>query len=102
MLLAMPFCNFILHRIAIFVPSHPESPPWRNCPGRESYLRSELSELVSHHILRYRDIVVHLSVMHLELQADKVWQDGGGAGLCADWVDLHSWDDLGDWESVAG
>ena len=71
-------------------------------PESEGYLRSELSELVSHHILSDRDIVVNFSVMNLELQADEVWQDGGGAGLCADWVDLHSWDDLGDWEPAVG
>lgn len=65
-------------------------------------LRSKLPELMSHHILRNRHIVVHLSIVDLELQADEVWEDGRGAGLCADRVYLHAWDDLGDWEPAEG
>ena len=68
----------------------------------EGYLRSKLSQFVSHHILRNRHIVVHLSIVHLELQTNEIWKDGGGAGLCADWVDFHTWDDLGDWEPAMG
>ena len=33
------------------------------------------------HIFGYGDLVVHLAVVHLELETDEVGQDGSGAGL---------------------
>jgi len=35
-----------------------------------------------HHILRDRDFVVDLPVVHLKRQADEIRQNGGGARLC--------------------
>ena len=34
------------------------------------------------HILSDRHLIVNLPVMHLELQPDKVREDGGGSRLC--------------------
>ena len=46
------------------------------------HLRGELSKLVSDHILRYPDVVVDFSIVDLEDEADKVWQDCRTARLC--------------------
>lgn len=59
----------------------PTSVSWIS--GRPN-LHAELPELVPHHILRDRDVVVHLPVVHLELQPDEVGQDRGRALLRAD------------------
>lgn len=48
------------------------------------YVRRELAQLVSDHVLGYDDVVVYLAVVHLEQEAHEVGQDGGGAGLCPD------------------
>ena len=40
------------------------------------------------HLLGHSQVDVVLAVVHLELEADKVGQDGGGPGLGADGSDL--------------
>lgn len=47
-------------------------------------VRRKFSQLVPNHVLCYCDIIVLLAVVDLELQADKVGQDGGGACLRLD------------------
>lgn len=53
------------------------------CTGRVN-VRREFSQFVSDHILGYRDIIVLLAVVDLELQANKIRQDGSRARLCLD------------------
>ena len=57
-------------------------------------IRRKFSQLVSDHVLRYCDIVVLLSVVDLEFEANKVRQDGCRARLCPDrsllFADLRS------------
>lgn len=48
-------------------------------------IRRKLSQLVADHVLRYCDIVVLLSVVDLEFEANKIRQDGRRARLCPDW-----------------
>lgn len=48
-------------------------------------VRRKFSQLVSDHVLGYCDIIVLLAVVHLELQANKVRQDGRRARLRLDW-----------------
>ena len=40
---------------------------------------------MSHHILCYPNILIALSVVHLENQADKVGEDRRSSRLCLDW-----------------
>lgn len=51
---------------------------------KSKYLRRELSQLVSNHILRYPHINVLLSIVHLKDQAHEVGQDCCAPGLCLD------------------
>lgn len=46
---------------------------------------------MSDHIFRYPDIVVDLSVVDLENQADEIGQDGGTTGLCLDRRGALAW-----------
>lgn len=39
---------------------------------------------MSHHFLRYIHLLIDLSIVYGESQADKVWEDGCSALLCAD------------------
>lgn len=52
--------------------------------GSEVYVRRELAQLVPNHVLGDDNVVVYLAVVHLELEADEVGQDGGGARLRPD------------------
>jgi len=46
--------------------------------------RRKLSQLVSHHLLGDQDLQVVLAIVDLELQADEVGKDRGGARLRLD------------------
>lgn len=48
------------------------------------YARRELAQLVPDHVLGDGHVVVHYAVVHLELEAHEVGQDGGGARLRPD------------------
>ncbi len=47
-------------------------------------LRREFPQLMPHHILRDRDLVVDLAVVDLEAQSHEIRQDGGRARLRSD------------------
>ena len=47
----------------------------------KNHSRRKLPQLMPHHILRNRHIVVYLPIMHLKLEPDEIWQDGGAARL---------------------
>lgn len=55
---------------------------------KKGRLRRKLSKLMPHHLLGDSQVNVVLAVVYLELEADKVGQDGGGPGLGADGSDL--------------
>lgn len=62
--------------------------PIQSVPCQDRFaarLHGELAELVSHHVFGDGYGVVDLAVVHLKVEADETRQDGGGAGLCADW-----------------
>jgi len=46
--------------------------------------RRELPQLMAYHILCDCNIMVHLTIMHLELQPHEVWQDGRRTCCCSD------------------
>lgn len=54
------------------------------------------------HVLGDDDVVVHLAVVHLELEADEAGQDGGGPRLRADGLDLLAGLGTHDREAVRG
>lgn len=39
---------------------------------------------MSHHILRHRELMIDLAIVHLELEAHEVGQDGRGARMRLD------------------
>lgn len=55
---------------------------------------------MSHHLLSHSQVDIVLAVVHLELEADKVGQDGGGPGLGADGRDLLAGFGLDDGETM--
>ena len=46
--------------------------------------RGKFSQLVAHHVLRNRHVMVDLAVVHLKLQPDEIRQNGRAARLCLD------------------
>ena len=70
-------------------------------PHKEN-LRRKLPKLVADHLLRDGHVVIHLAVVHLELQADEVRQNGRGPRLRPDRWDLLSWGWACDGEPAKG
>jgi hypothetical protein len=52
------------------------------------YLRRKFTQLVPHHVFRYRHLQIVLAIVNLKLEAYKVGQDGRRAGLCSDGGDF--------------
>lgn len=94
--------QFTRSLVSVFVQLLISSPTicMRHCHSTEvrENLRAEFAQLMSHHILRDRDIVVHLSIMHLELQPHEVRQDRRRALLRPDGDDLLSLSIAHDWK----
>lgn len=69
------------------LPTHPPSSPLQSPnhttqeTNKMENSRRKLPQLMPHHILRDRHLVVDLPVMHLELQPHEIRQDGGGSRL---------------------
>lgn len=56
-----------------------------------SVIRREFAKLVAHHLLGNGHVMVDLAIVHLELEANKVGQDGGRSRLSPDRRSFLSW-----------
>lgn len=65
-------------------------------------IRRKLAELMAHHLLGNGHVMINLAVVHLELEADKVRQDGSRPRLCPNGRDPLSRFRAHDWESRQG
>lgn len=68
---------------------------------QDHHLRRKFSQLVSHHILRYQDVVIRLPIVHLKLQPHEIRQDGRGPRLRFDGWRALAWLGTDDGEAVS-
>ena len=68
----------------------------------ESYIRRKFSQLMPDHIFCDRNVQIVLPVVYLELETDKIREDGSRASLRLDWRNFLARLPLYNWEAVEG